>query len=212
MVEILTANGASYSSNKKNSPGAREAGRAMLKAALVIQIGVIVLFVTLAAYFQRTCKRNGVLPGNLKKVLVTLYCSSSLIMIRTIYRTVEYFQIEDIVWNDLDPNTLSPLIRYEWFFWLFEGCTMMINTWLINARHPAMFLPRKNNVYLSQNGTTEIEGPGYKDDRNIVQTILDPFDLIGLIRGKDKQTKFWEQSPQGAGVAKTEGEEGAGKV
>ena len=84
----------------------------MLKAALIIQIGVIVAFATLAGYFWLKIKKNGLLVKGVKNVLVTLAVSMTLIMIRTIYRTVEYFDIEDINWSEIkDPNTLSPLIR-----------------------------------------------------------------------------------------------------
>ena len=180
----------------------------MLKAALIIQLGVVVCFVSLAFSFQRKCRKHGVLPSNMKQVLLTLYASSTLIMIRTIYRTVEYFEIEDFDFSNTPVEQLSVMIRYEWYFWLFEGVTMMVNTYLINARHPAMFLPRNNNIYLAQDGQTEVEGPGYKDDRNIVQTILDPFDIFGLVKRKDRQNRFWENQTAAAGVNTSQEEVG----
>ncbi|KAL9123862.1 MAG: hypothetical protein Q9217_006748, partial [Psora testacea] len=182
IVEILTAQGAFRSANKKNSQSEKDAGKAMLKAALVIQLGVIIAFVTLAVRFQLTCKKNGVLVQKVKTVLYTLYASMGLILIRTIFRTVEYFSIADFDFSSSDTNTqtLSPIIRYEWFFYVFELVPMLINTFLLNARHPAMFLPKKNTVYLAKDGVTEIEGPGYKDRRGFVVTLLDPFDLVGL--------------------------------
>ena len=177
----------------------------MLKAALVIQLGVITCFVLLALYFQRKCRKHGVLPSNLKQAILTLYASSTLIMIRTIYRTVEYFEIENFNFSNTPLEQISVMVRYEWFFWLFEGVTMVLNTYLLNVRHPARFLPRKNNVYLAQDGKTEIEGPGYKNDRNFVLTIFDPFDIIGLVRKKDRQNRFWEnQTAAGSGVASQE--------
>ena len=69
---------------------------------------------------------------------------------------------------------------------------MIANSVLLNFRHPASFLPRNNKTYLAEDGVTEIEGPGYADKRNFFVTILDPFDLIGLIKGRDKQ-KYWER-------------------
>ena len=197
VVEILTGNGASYASNRKNSEGAREAGRAMLKAALVIQLGVIVSFVALAAFFHVRCKRERLLPRKVAKVLWTLYASMAIIFVRTVYRTVEYFSIEDINWVDVDPQSLSPLMRYEWYFWVFEGAIMMVNTWLMNFYHPARFLPRRNNVYLAQDGVTEVEGPGYKDKRPFWQTLLDPFDVVGIVKREDQKNRYWEEPPTG---------------
>ena len=75
---------------------------------------------------------------------------------------------------------------------------MLANSVLINARHPLLYLPRSNKIYLARDGITEMEGPGYSDKRMFIVTLLDPFDIVGLIRRKDKQTRFWE----------TEGERG----
>ena len=69
---------------------------------------------------------------------------------------------------------------------------MIANSVLLNFRHPASFLPSSNKTYLAEDGVTEIEGPGYADKRNFFVTILDPFDVIGLIKGRDKQ-KYWER-------------------
>ena len=68
---------------------------------------------------------------------------------------------------------------------------MITNSVMLNFRHPASFLPNSNKIYLAKDGVTEIEGPGFEDPRNFIVTILDPFDLIGLIKGRDKQ-KYWE--------------------
>ena len=70
---------------------------------------------------------------------------------------------------------------------------MLTNTYLINARHPAKYLPRKNTVYLAEDGVTEIDGPGYKDDRNFLMTLADPFDLVGLFQKKDRRNRYWEK-------------------
>jgi hypothetical protein len=45
-------------------------------------------------------------------------------------------------------------------------------------------------------GITEVMGPGYKEDRNFVATLLDPFDIYGMIKGRDKATRFWDEQPK----------------
>ena len=69
---------------------------------------------------------------------------------------------------------------------------MIANSVLLNFRHPASFLPSSNKVYLAEDGVTEIEGPGFLDKRNFFVTLVDPFDLVGLFRGRDKE-KYWEK-------------------
>ena len=73
---------------------------------------------------------------------------------------------------------------------------MIVNSVLLNIRHPARFLPSSNKVYLAEDGVTEIMGPGYSDKRNFLITIFDPFDLVGLIRGRDKKNRYWEGQEQ----------------
>ena len=193
IVEALNGNGASYSSNADLPESKQQMGRNLLKAALVIQLGIITSFVMLAVYFHRRCYKANLLPDNLKAILYTLYASSALIMVRTIYRTVEYFSVAAIRFRPgLDPMSISPIIRYEWFFWVFEALIMITNSVLLNFRHPARFLPSSNKVFLAEDGVTEVMGPGYADKRNFLFTIFDPFDLIGLIRGRDKKTRYWE--------------------
>ena len=193
VVEALNINGASYSSNASLTESQQNIGRDLIKAALILQLCVLLSFVLLAAYFHRKCYKANLLPDNLKAVLITLYCSSTLITIRTVYRTVEYFSIAKIrVTPGFDPMTISPIIRYEWFFWVFEALLMIINSFLLNARHPAMFLPRSNKIYLAQDGVTEIEGPGYEIKRNFLWTLVDPFNLVGLIKGRGKGDRYWE--------------------
>ena len=198
VVEALNANGAAYVANSSLPESRQRIGRNLLKAALVLQLVILSLFVTLAVYFHRKCLKAGLMPGNLKTILQTLYISSTLIGVRTIFRTVEYFTTAEIHYTPgLDPNALSPLLRYEWFFWLFEGVLMVLNTFLLNVRHTMRYIPRDNKVYLAEDGVTEIQGPGYEDKRFWLVTFLDPFDLVGLMKGRSLETKFWETHGEG---------------
>jgi hypothetical protein len=198
VVEALNGNGAAYMANSSLPESKRDIGRALLKAALVLQLGILGCFILLAAYFHRSCKRANLLPKNLSAVLITLYISSALIGVRTIYRTIEYFTTANIQFKEgLDPNSLSPLLRYEWFFWIFEAVLMICNSFLLNFRHPMRFLPRDNTIYLSEDGVTEIQGKGYADKRNFLVTFLDPFDLYGIAKGRNLNRRFWETHQEG---------------
>ncbi|KAI9043665.1 putative RTA1 domain protein [Aspergillus affinis] len=190
LIEVLTANGASLVANTSNSEGSQNTGKALLKAALILQIALMVGFMALATRFYYNCSRGGVLNTKVKRALHVLFCSCILITVRTIFRTVEYFTAASL--NTSNINDLSPLIKQEWFFWVFETVVMYSNTSLLNVLHPMRWLPRCNKIYLAKDGVTEIEGPGYEDPRPAIVTFFDPFDVVGLITRREKPQKFWE--------------------
>jgi hypothetical protein len=205
ITETLNGNGVSYWANIKVSPGKQLMGRDFLKASLVVQLVVLIGFISLTAWFQHRCKKNGPNPKNVKDVIITLYLSSVLIGIRAIYRTVEYYTVTTFVYKpNMDPSSASPLIKYEAFFWCFEALLMLANSTLWNIRHPMKHLPINSKIYLSEDGVTEIEGPGYEDLRFFVIAMVDPFDLIGLAMGRHTKKEFWKEEQ---GKSKAEDEE-----
>ncbi|CAJ2508818.1 Uu.00g138440.m01.CDS01 [Anthostomella pinea] len=203
VVESISGVGASYVANQSLPKEMQETGRSLLQAALIIQLVVVSLFLLLASAFHVRCRRNGVNHDKFNQALITLYMSEVIILVRCIYRTVEYFGISraDFDSPTFDSASVSPVIRYEWFFYVFEATLMLCNSVLLNVRHPRRWLPKSTKVYLSKDGTTEIEGPGYKEDRKYVMTVLDPFDIIGVVKRRDKSTRFWDLD--GPGSAKT---------
>ena len=205
IVEILNGNGAAYAANTTLSASQQTTGHALLKASLVLQVVVVVLFLALAVAFHRRTARAGITSKKVTGALATLYASEALLLVRTVYRVVEYFSVADLHYNrdtGIDPQTLSPLVRYEWFFYVFEATLMLANTVLVNVRHPRHYLPKSTKTYLGRDGVSEITGPGYKEARSFVMTLLDPFDVVGLVKGRDKQTAFWEQNAEVNAVRK----------
>ncbi|KAJ5046381.1 uncharacterized protein L3040_003625 [Drepanopeziza brunnea f. sp. 'multigermtubi'] len=198
VVEALNGNGAAYTANTSLSQSKQDVGKALLKSALILQLVILALFILLAAHFHRRCKKAKLLPPNLHAALITLYISSTLIGVRTIYRTVEYFTVSSLHATDTTKQSdISPIIRYEWFFWVFEGVLMIINSFLLNFRHPMRFIPRDNTIYLAQDGVTEIQGPGYLDKRPFLVTFLDPFDFAGMVKGRNMNHNFWDTHQEG---------------
>lgn len=195
VVEALNGNGAALTANQSLAEWRQQIGRSLLKASLMIQVVVIILFLLLAGVFHRRCLRAGIKHSGLYSVLYTLYASSTLLMARTVFRVVEYWSIADLHFVEgLDPTTLSPAIRYESFFYVFEAGLMLCNVCMLNFRHPRKYLPKSTKTYLAQDSVTEVTGPGYKDPRSFLATLIDPFDLAGLIKGEDKKNRFWEQN------------------
>lgn len=186
VVEILTGNGASKLANFDASPGEINAGKGLVRASLLLQIVLFALFVSLVVIFHIRLVKATVMTAKLRNVLALLYASSALILIRNIYRCIEVWQ-----------GYAGYLQTYEAFFYVFDAGLMLVNSIMLNVWHPARFLPRSNKVYLARDGVTELEGPGWVDKRPWWVSALDPFDLNGLIKGKDKETAFWEhEEPQ----------------
>lgn len=175
-----------------------DTGRALLKTSLVMQLIVACLFVALAATFYHRCYAHGIRSRKVSIPLVTLYTSTALITVRTIYRIVEYWAIASLASGS---ESISPLVRLEWFFYVFEATVMLLDCILLNVLHPRRFLPENNKIYLATDGVTELEGPGWSDDRSLIVTLCDPFDLIGATQ---KRNKFWENNESG-GVSHNQG-------
>jgi hypothetical protein len=185
IIEAMIGNGAARLANLSLSASQREIGAILVKVSLILQAIMFVLFVTLTAYFHRQAIKRNVLNRNIKHVLYTLYVSSGLITIRCIYRIVEFFE----GWE-------GELNTHEAYFYVFDASFMLLNTVMFNIWHPGKRLPPNNHTFLSKDGQTELTGPGWQDDRQFWVTFFDPFDIGGLIRGKDKKTRFWDMSPE----------------
>ncbi|SPO06503.1 related to Rtm1p [Cephalotrichum gorgonifer] len=194
LVEVLNGVGIAWLARPGADPTIHKVGDALTKASLILQVGVISLFVVLAALFQRRCAREGVgSRPEILKPLVTLYVSMGLISARTIYRIVEHFGtsvLHKAVSDGVDLADLSPIIRYEWFFYVFEATLMVINTYMWNVFHPIMSLPRDYHVYLSRKGHTQIKGRGWEDDRPFLVTWMDPLGLF--LKGDESKKPFWD--------------------
>ncbi|KAJ5492935.1 hypothetical protein N7539_001681 [Penicillium diatomitis] len=181
VIEASTANGAAQVAGADSSPTSVSTGKALLKAALLLHIILMVAFVTMAGRFHYNCVKNRVFNRKIRRALIVLYISSTLITTRTIYRTVGFFSTASLKTSAL-----------EWYFCVFEAVLMFCNRILLNAFHPMHSLPLSNTVYLAEDGVSEIEGPGYKDPRRLIMTFIDPFDICGLILRRDRHAKYWE--------------------
>ncbi|KAK3332913.1 hypothetical protein B0T19DRAFT_473689 [Cercophora scortea] len=200
VVEVLNALGVSYLSNRQLPDKLIKLGDSLLKASLIMQLIVIALFFLLAGIFRHRCARAGITTPRMRIPLATLAASMFLILIRTIYRTVEYFGAaaggtQTSAGIKVDPMSLSPVLRYEWFFFVFEAAVMLANAVLWNVMHPRRYLPPNFRVYLAQDGMTELQGPGWDDKRSFLMTALDPFGVMAGGGGRAKGEKpFWEDN------------------
>lgn len=181
IVEVLTGNGAANALNAKNTPAAKQAGLNLVKASLLLQLGLFAAFVLLVVIFHLRCRRDRVFTRPTKIVVYELYASSFFILLRNCFRTATFFYPYDAYIN-----------RSEWLLWIMEILPMFCNTYMMNIWAPAAYLPADHKIYLAKDGKTQLVGPGSVDSRPVVVTIFDPFDLVGLVTGKDRRNRFWE--------------------
>ncbi|KAI9716576.1 MAG: hypothetical protein M1812_005307 [Candelaria pacifica] len=182
LIGIMIANGAWRLADTDISKGERKAGAGLIKASVILQAVSCIGFIAIAGIFHRRASKQGILNKKVRTVLIVLYISMTLIFTRTVYRVVEYFQ-----------GYTGNIVTHEPYFWLFEASLMITNSWMLNIFFPGRYLPSSNKVYLARDGTSEIIGPGWVDKRPFLLTFFDPFDLWGLIKGRDKATAFWEE-------------------
>lgn len=172
VVEALNAVGVALIANP--SGRSQSLGKNLTIAALALQVIIIAIFVALAALFHRRFTAGGrgrlqsVHTRAVKTTLRVLYASMALIFVRCVFRLVEHSGNTDIDLDDIEAlRALSPLKRYEVYFYVFEATLMLLNSWLWNVWHPGRFLPRNHHVYLAEDGT-EVTGEKPEDSRPLL--------------------------------------------
>lgn len=185
VIEALIVSGAVRLFNSDMSASQRALGASLVKAALIAQAATFALFVGLAAHFHYRAARARVLKRCIRTTLLVLYASSALIFARCVYRVAEFF----------DGVEEGSIYTTEAYFWVFDAALMWLDSVLLNVWHPGRLLPRSNKVFLTRDGVTEVRGPGWQDRRHWLVTLVDPFDVVGLLTGKDGKEEFWNLEP-----------------
>lgn len=192
LVELLNSLGVALSTNSSSSPTQQTLGVNLTIAAVSLQIFVILFFAYLAARFHRNFSSAGLDSKNVNKTLITLYLSMSLILVRCIYRLIEHtgHTVKEI--DNMEAlRELSPLLRYEVFFYIFEATLMLLNSVMWNVMHPGRLLPRSHRIYLARNGA-EVEGKDAPDDRSIGAKIGNVL-TFGVFFGRKRETQGFHE-------------------
>lgn len=167
LIELLNALGVSLSSNPSSSRSQQNMGSHLTIAALAMQLAVILSFVILAGIFHWRLTKEVIPTKKALLPLYTLYMSMSLILIRCIYRLIEHTGHTTVDINDMEAlKSLTPVLRYEWFFYVFEATLMLLNMVLWNIWHPGRYLPANVGVYLGRDGREAVREEG--EDRRTV--------------------------------------------
>ncbi|KAH8672277.1 RTA1 like protein-domain-containing protein [Ilyonectria robusta] len=120
-----------------NSKSSRDRGQMIIIIGLVIQILFFSLFMIVTLIFHRRIHRK---PTNASrklmspwdKLLMVLYGTSGLIMIRSVFRVIEYIMGEDGV-----------LMSKEIFIYLFDASLMLITSIAFNVFHPSRIITKE---------------------------------------------------------------------
>ena len=193
LVEALNAVGVALAANPTSSHSSQELGKHLTLAALAIQLAVIAIFLVLAGIFHWRCARaNTHAKKRVKTPLLTLYASMALIFVRCVYRLVEHTGNTTVRLRDIEAlRALTPILRYEWFFYVFEATFMLLNSVLWNVWNPGRYLAP--NVHLAPDGQTEIEGSTDKSDERPLLAKVGSMVTFGIFfRNKDEGRVFEE--------------------
>ncbi|KUJ09633.1 uncharacterized protein LY89DRAFT_710985 [Mollisia scopiformis] len=191
LVETLNSLGVALAANSSSSTTQQALGSHLTIAALSIQFVVIIIFVCLASIFHLRCKRERVQVTAVYTLLFTLYVSMALILVRCVYRLVEHTGNTKIDISNIDERrTLSSIVRYEVFFYIFEATLMLLNSILWNVWNPCRYLAPDNRVSLARDGS-ELMGTEDKDERSVVEKMGNVLTFGILFRRKKggKQVK-----------------------
>ncbi|KAJ6541498.1 RTA1 like protein-domain-containing protein [Mycena capillaripes] len=159
---VVQAVGGAMASSASDLAGANLGANVML-GGIGFQFVVIIIFSTLALDFMRRYIRDlpvrdgpssrGALTLRLKIMLSALGFSTTVLIIRSIYRIIE-----------LTGGWDGPVIRTEVYFNVFDGAMVVLAIFTLNFAHPGLLLQSAP----SKAGMTKLESMELLDDRESV--------------------------------------------
>ncbi|KAH7020384.1 RTA1 like protein-domain-containing protein [Ilyonectria destructans] len=109
---------------------ALESGAKVIIAGLIVQLICFGVFIVVAISFHRSIRKSPTGLSNSgvpwKKHMTALYIGSMLIMVRSVFRAIEYLQGFD-----------GYLLRHELYLYIFDAALMFLVMVLFNWIHPA---------------------------------------------------------------------------
>jgi hypothetical protein len=189
LVEALTGAGAGRMSAARSNISLYKSGYTLIAVATVLQAVVESLVMVMVSVLHYRCVRANMLTHNVRMLCMTLYGTSTLILLRCVFRIVEAFNT--LAFINCRGSCGGAILKHEWYLYALEAAPMVLFTCWLNILHPGRYLPRQKNRYLDPDGKTERLGPGWVDRRSKWRTFADPFDLEGLSRGQPAHDEYW---------------------
>ncbi|KAF2261255.1 RTA1-domain-containing protein [Lojkania enalia] len=134
-------------------------GESIILGGLFVQIIVFGLFVVTSAIFHARLNKRPTEPSlgkhsTWRSTMVMLYVASAFIMIRSIFRVVEY-----IMGNNGYP------LSHEWTLYVFDAVLMLGVVSVFAWRFPGDIVPRKVQDFETVDGPMEMQGTGHDYSR-----------------------------------------------
>ena len=170
---VQGAGGGLYAGNNPNVSLAK----AVLMVGFIVQLISFAVFAACAGVYHWRARRAGEPAGNWTRCLFTLYAGVALIMVRNIYRTVEFATSTS--------NTSGFLLTHEAIYYVLEALPILVVCALFLASNPARYIPRDNAARL--NGDQKI-GDIYEQD----------FELGKQAVGEDERKGRWMSAVRSA--------------
>jgi hypothetical protein len=201
VIELLSIAGIAYLTNRDLPDKSLGIGDTLTKASLVVQLLDIALFYVLAGIFHHCCSAGGIKASSMARPLAASYVSMGLLLARTICRMVEHFGSPLLSAKALEePLSLSPAVRFEVYFYVFDASLSLLAAVVWNVVHPGRYLPADPRRYLAQDGVTVLVGPEWKDSRSLTETFFNPFAMLTSRGGHQKQ--FWQHNGYALGTTR----------
>ncbi|KAH8654391.1 RTA1 like protein-domain-containing protein [Ilyonectria robusta] len=121
-----------------DSKKSRDLGQTIIIVGLAIQIIFFTFFVIIAITFDKRIRREPTkaslaITSPWKKLLQVLYGSSALILVRSVFRVVEYVLGKD-----------GELMAKEVYIYIFDATMMLLVAISFNIFHPSAIINKKN--------------------------------------------------------------------
>ncbi|TQV91613.1 RTA-like protein [Cordyceps javanica] len=134
---------------KADSASSQNLGQNIVIGGLVFQILIFGIFCVVALSFHLRFSRNGLVNCYLdiswQSVITMLYVTSGLVMVRNVFRVIEYSMGQD-----------GYLLSNEWCVYVFDGLLMLLAVALFAAKCP-------NRLYAKHRSGTAMETLGSLD-------------------------------------------------
>ncbi|TGO37022.1 hypothetical protein BHYA_0108g00180 [Botrytis hyacinthi] len=126
-------------------------GENIITGGLVVQVVFFAFFiVTTGIFHKRIVKAQGGLHASAvpwQQYLYILYVASTFIMIRSIFRIIEYVQGSD-----------GTLLSTETYSYVFDATLMFLTVAIFNVRHPSVIIQGKGQQYSTPVSTGSRDG------------------------------------------------------
>ena len=121
-----------------DTKSASDKGQIVIIIGLFIQLIFFGMFVIVAVVFHRRIYNNPTtaslkVTAPWKKLLIVLYISSGLIMIRSVFRVIEYIMGED-----------GELMAKEAYLYIFDSTAILFASILFNWFHPSAIINKES--------------------------------------------------------------------